>query len=248
MIRGMSSRPDWLARYRDGDHHQVWRELGRLGDRVRGPACAAEAQAVCDEWARRVRVNLDRLVERLDSQGYRFHTNDDAQTPVVPFAPPGPDAEEHVRWLETTFGTVPMTLSSWVRLVGDVWLVGTHPRWPGASAADPLVLEVEGTRYPGEDMRAFLMDEFEQWEQTDEQPFQLPVAPDALHKDNVSGGPPYGIVLPDAAADGRIVTADEMAMADYIRLAFDRGGFPGCSDQDSHGAVITSLRADLLPL
>ncbi|MBO0901774.1 hypothetical protein J1G42_14395 [Cellulomonas sp. zg-ZUI222] len=245
----MGSHGDWLARYRGGAHREVWRELGDLGHRVREPEYAPEAQAVCDEWARRVRINLERIIDRLSDQGYRFHENDDAQTPAVPFAPASAGAAEHVRWLEQTFGTIPMTLSSWVRLVGDVWLVGTHPRWAGASAADPLVLEVEGTRYAGADMRALLLDELDQWEDTaDGERFQLPVAPDALHKDNVSGGPPYGVVLPDAAADGRIVTTDEMALVDYVRLVFDRGGFAGCSEQDRRGAVITSLGADLLPL
>lgn len=33
-------------------------------------------------------------------------------------------------------------------------------------------------------------------------PFELPVAPDRLHKQNVSGGEPYGLVLPDENADG----------------------------------------------
>lgn len=249
MICGMSSRPNWLTRYRDGDHHEVWRELGRLGDRVREPAYAGEAQAVCDEWAQRVRVNLDRIIERLADQGYRFHVNDDTQAPEVPSVLPSSSAEEHVRWLEATFGPVPMSVSSWVRLVGDVWLVGTHPRWPEASAADPFVLQIEGTRYPGHDMRAYLLGEREAWEEySDGEPFQLPVAPDALHKDNVSGGPPYGIVLPDSGAVGRIVAADEMSFVDYVRLAVDQGGFPGCTNQDREGPVISALRAGLLPL
>jgi hypothetical protein len=42
-----------------------------------------------------------------------------------------------------------MTLLSWVRLVGDVWLVGTHPQWAESASADPLVIEAEGSRYPG---------------------------------------------------------------------------------------------------
>jgi hypothetical protein len=48
-----------------------------------------------------------------------------------------------------------MTLLSWIRLVGDVWLVGTHPEWPESSSADPLVIEVEGARHPGQSIRKF---------------------------------------------------------------------------------------------
>ena len=44
---------------------------------------------MCDEWARRVRINLDHVIERLADQGYRFQVNDDAQTPVAPWTPPG---------------------------------------------------------------------------------------------------------------------------------------------------------------
>ena len=53
--------------YRDGAHLDVRRELRALGPDVRESPHVKEAQAVCDEWARRVRVNLDRLVERLDA-------------------------------------------------------------------------------------------------------------------------------------------------------------------------------------
>jgi hypothetical protein len=42
-----------------------------------------------------------------------------------------------------------MTFLSWVRLVGDVWLVGTHPQRAASASADPLVIEAEGSRYPG---------------------------------------------------------------------------------------------------
>jgi hypothetical protein len=38
-------------------------------------------------------------------------------------------------WLEERIGVVPMTLLSWLRVVGDVWLVGTHPQWPESGLA-----------------------------------------------------------------------------------------------------------------
>jgi hypothetical protein len=46
-----------------------------------------------------------------------------------------------------------MTFLSWVRLVGDVWLVRTHPQWAASASADPLMIEAEGSRYPGEPIR-----------------------------------------------------------------------------------------------
>ena len=42
-----------------------------------------------------------------------------------------------------------MTIRSWLLIVGDVWLVGTHPRWPESARGDnPLVVELGGSAYP----------------------------------------------------------------------------------------------------
>jgi hypothetical protein len=43
---------DWLARYRAGEHGQVWDELAQLGSAVRDPELVGEIQLVCDEMAR----------------------------------------------------------------------------------------------------------------------------------------------------------------------------------------------------
>ncbi|MEU8217269.1 hypothetical protein AB0C47_16010 [Micromonospora taraxaci] len=84
---------DWVDRYVAGQQDRVWHEMRQLGSRVREPAFASEAQAVCDEMARRARSNIETLVARLGEQAYRFHENDDDQTPTEPYTPPGPKAE-----------------------------------------------------------------------------------------------------------------------------------------------------------
>ncbi|MFB9954813.1 hypothetical protein [Cellulomonas denverensis] len=245
----MTTAPQWLKRYLEGEHEVVWHELRRLGARVREPAFAPEAQAVCDEMARRARSNIELMVERLVQQGYRFHENDEARAPAQPLTGPVADADGFVAWMEQTFGPVPMVVSSWVRIVGDVWLVGTHPAWDTSAAADPLVVEVAGTRYAGHDIRPYLQDELESWRETAEgRPFQLPVAPDHLHKNNISGGPPYGIELPDACADAHIVTDTGMPFVSYLRSVFEHGGFPRWSGDDRQWAVTRSLADGLKPV
>ena len=245
----MTSHPRWLARYLDGERDVVWHELRQLGAQVRDPAFAGEAQEVCDEMARRARRNIEVLVERLLAQGYRFHDNDDDATPVQPLTGPGPDAEDFVAWLDRTFGPVPMAVSSWVRIVGDVWMVGTHPAWESSAAADPLVVEIAGLRHAGDDVRTYLLDEREQWRQYPEgRPFQLPVAPDHLHKDNVSGGAPYGFVLPDACADATIVTDIAMSFVSYVQHAFSTGGFPRWSGHERQWPVTHALASGLEPI
>jgi len=82
------SSPNWLDRYREGQRGHVWHELRQLGSTVREPSRFEEAQLVCDEMARRARQNVEVIVERLLSDGYRFHSNDDAQAPTTPYVPP----------------------------------------------------------------------------------------------------------------------------------------------------------------
>jgi hypothetical protein len=219
--------------------------MRQLGSRVREPASAPQAQAVCDEMSRRARSNIETLVERLREQGDRFHRNVNDQTPTEPHTPPGAGAEEHLHWLEQRLGPVPMVVSSWIRIVGDVWLVGTHPRWPSSAAADPLVLEFAGSRYPNSDIRTYVADEIAAWQEDQDAPFLLPVAPDQCHKDNVSGGGAYGVVLPDASADAHFVGEAGMPLVSYLNWVFQHGGFPAPSGDDAQWQVIHELSEGL---
>lgn len=255
----MITHPDWLNRYLAGESEGVWQELRQLGDRVRDPELADEAQAVCDEMARRARRNIETIIDRLREQGYRFHDNNDDQTPTEPFAPPGPDAEMYLRWLEERLGPLPMTLSSWVRLVGDVWLVGTHPQWQSSAAADPLVFEVEGTRRPGSGIRGHVEEEIERWQEEPSDPnpsftrgsgsevelFVLPVAPDYLCKANISAVAPYGIALPDGCADAMFFGEVGMPLVSYLRWVFENGGFPRPTGDDAEWKVTYELAQGL---
>ena len=253
----MDSPPNWLNRYRHGQRSRVWHELRQVGGTVRETAVLEEAQLVCDEMARRARHNIEVIVERLSIAGYRFHSNDDAQTPVTPYIPPTAAASEHAAWLEERFGPVPMTVLSWVRLVGDVWLVGTHPQWAASASADPLVIELEGSRYPGYCMRDHFEESLEGWQEWRAHdptagPFVLPLSPGLLHKRNVSGGPPYGITVPDGCVDGLFVAQTTMPFVSYLNWVFRNGGFPWPTASNAQWryakpSPMTSCRSDTRP-
>lgn len=249
MERGDES---WIDRYRAGDRDRVWDELRLAGGRVREPDVIDDARAVCDEMAMRARQNIEVIVERLRSQGFVFHTNDDEQRPVIPHVPPGSQADDLLGWMDRRLGYVPMTVVSWLRHVGDVWLVGTHPDWPSSSAADPLVIELEGSRHPGELIVEYFDEELSNAEDEAEGAevrFELPVAPDRLHKANISGGGPYGFVVPDACADGLFIAEVELPFVSYLRWVFSRGGFPvQTGATEGEWRVRNQLAVDLLPL
>lgn len=247
------SSPGWLSRYRDGQRKQVWHELRQPDRTVLDSGLAEEAQLVCDEMALRARHNIEVIVDRLSKAGYRFHVNDDGQKPVVPFIPATAGAGEYASWLREQFDAVPMTLLSWVRLVGDVWLVGTHPGWPESSSGDPLVIQVEGSHYPESSIRELFKDELEIWserksEDPETGPFVLPLAPDRLHKENVSGGEPYGVILPDGCVDGLFVAETTMPFVSYLNRVFRNGGFPWHTGSEAQSRVCRALREDMLPL
>jgi len=246
---------NWLARYQAGERAAVWHELRQLGSAVRSDAAISnEAQAVCDEMARRARANVETIVERLRLQGYRFHTNVDTSTATAAWIPPNDDrVRQAIDWLESHFDGIPMTLRSWLTIVGDVWLVGTHPRWPGSASADPMVIEAEASRYPLSSVVDYYAEELDAWEfdsadSAEVSPFVLPLAPDRLHKANVSGGPPYGLMLPDATAEGTFVAEAPMPFVGYLNWAFQHGGFPGPVTDESGWRIRRELAQDLLAL
>jgi hypothetical protein len=62
----------YLERYRAGEHEAVWKELTALGPRVFEAPVHEDALSVARETMRRVRHNVELLIERLEARGYRF--------------------------------------------------------------------------------------------------------------------------------------------------------------------------------
>jgi hypothetical protein len=79
-------------------------------------------------------------------------------------------------------------------------------------------------------------------------PVRSAACPDRLHKENVSGGAPYGIVLPDACADGLFAADTAMPFVSYLNWVFRNGGFPWPASAQNQWQVKQALAKDLLPL
>jgi hypothetical protein len=115
------------------------------------------------------------------------------------------------------------------------------------------VIEAEGSLYPGEPIRGYFEESHEQWHEWAARnpaagPFVLPLAPDRLHKDNVSGGPPCGLLLPDGSADGLFADETTMPFVSYLNQVFSNGGFPGRTAPDNQWQINQVLARDLLGL
>jgi hypothetical protein len=129
--------------------------------------------------------------------------------------------------LHEEFGPLPLSLRTFWQVVGEVNLVGRAPDNDMPAYSDPLWVEGPSSG---------LIDLVEESELAEESEILCSVAPDLLHKDNVSGGAPYAIGLPDNGFDALL--RDEWhatTFVAYLRIAIlEWGGFPGLSEQNPH--------------
>jgi hypothetical protein len=233
----------YLKRYHNGEYQQVWGDLQALGHVVRQEPHYSEAREVAAETMRRVRRNCERIASRLRSLGYAFDTYPDgtrrSYTPE-PLAPPSEATLADIAELEAQAGPLPLSLTAFWHEVGSVDFVGMHPSWP--AGLDPLVVD------PPEGSLSFLYDE-EGDEEIADSGWFAGLAPDDLHKDNTSGGDPYGLKLPDPSADFMLMyERHELLFVPYLRMAILRwGGFPGLEGQSLQLAPLADLVAGLEP-
>jgi len=231
-----------LERYTNGAYEQVWNDLQALGPSIRQEPHYTQAQEVAAETMRRVRRNCEQLVSRLRALGYTFGTYPDGSRrsyPTQPMTPPSDVLRSDRVELEKLAGPLPLSLVAFWDEVGSVDLVGMHPAWP--DGLDPLVVD------PPEGALSYL-DAFEGGDgETEGSALFAGLAPDDLHKDNVSGGDPYGVRLPDPSADFLFLYERHgLLFVPYLRLAILRwGGFPGLDGRavqfESLGGLVAGL-------
>ena len=232
----------YLDRYLHGEHEQVWSELQELGEAVRQEPAYSEARLVADETMRRVGRNCERIVERLRSLEYHFDLYPDGYPRGFTFGPlaPADDAlSRDLHTLEAAAGPLPISLVAFWEQVGSVDLVGIQPLWP--DGLDPLVVDPPAGCISELDEMEFQME--------DRGHFEASLAPDVFHKDNVSGGSPYAVKLPDPAADFLLRNeAHELLFVHYLRFAILRfGGFPGLEGRTAGFTALPLLLEGLEP-
>jgi hypothetical protein len=236
---------NFLARYRAGEHEAVWRELqlSALDNAVR-----SEAEEVASEIMRRVARNADRLAQRLVEGGWEALTGELR-------ASPDPDDSRFVQEVEQLTGApVPISLAVFWKNVGGIDFVWNYklgkdaPRLCGdipLDEADPLY--VDAARY--------LFYRLAEWREEPPnlaagEAWDLELAPDYLHKANISGGAPYGVALPAHAVDFAFkYERHDLDFVDYLRLAFRWGGFPGLENYSRAEvtAFVEAMTVDLEP-
>ena len=220
----------YFERYKNGQLAEVWDELAALGEAVRDPAIAADAMSVAHLTMERVATNIERLIARLASHGYEFgfylgqpHSFQSTAALVRPDANVRRDLED----LERSAGPLPLSLRGFWDVVGSVSLIGRTPNgWPEYSDA----LHVDSPSVGLAEFHEWYAD-IEMRERAAHEGLLCSIAPDVYHRDNVSGGAPYAIELPNPGADALVFGEwHHVRFVPYLRIAIlDWGGFPGLS-------------------
>jgi hypothetical protein len=215
---------DLLARYLRGEHEAVWNEF--RSHEALGGKLLEEARAVAAETMKRVARAADLLSERLASLGWQPLYG------ALRTRPRAKDREVMRRIEEVTGAPLPLSMRTFWEFVGGINFVWDYERGdaPGLGADlpmdqfDPLCVDspqdVTHVFEEWDDQRSGVNPEFAN-------PFDLDLAPDYLHKANISGGGPYRIELPFLGADPIFAAeAHEFPFVDYLRLCFRWAGFP----------------------
>ena len=212
----------YLERYLRGEFEQVWTDLQELGEGVRQEPVYSQARKVAEETMRRVRLNCERVVGRLRLLDYNFGIYPDGSKGYFTsgsLVPLSESSRADMAVLDKSVGPLPISLVSFWEQVGSVDFVGMRSGWP--AALDPLVVN-------GPEAAASEVDEMDLVIETHGH-FEASLAPDCFIKDNISGGSPYAVKLPDPKADFLFRNErHNLLFVPYLRLAILRwGGFPG---------------------
>lgn len=233
---------DLVKRYLQGEHEEVWKEL-RAYESVEGELLD-EAVSVANETMKRVAHNADLLAERLANRGWK------ALFGSLRTAPQPEDVEMIERIEEFTGERLPVSLRAFWEIVGGIDFIWDNESGEPPDLGDDLVMEdplcVLGPQICVEEIEDFELDP------DDGEPLSVTLAPDYLHKANISGGEPYAIILPFKGVDP--IFANErhnLPFVDYLRLCFKFGGFPRLEHHPDRTPgtrrFLTEMTKDLLP-
>src|SRR5688572_7089271 len=111
----------FLERYLNGEHVQVWAEMLALGAQIRQEPYYTDAKAVAQETMRRVKANIEMLVERLKKIGFQFEYPDHIVSPLPA------EILQQIETFEREVGPLPISLKAFYEIVGSVCFIGNYP-------------------------------------------------------------------------------------------------------------------------
>ncbi len=221
-----SAPSDLLARYRRGEHEAVWKEI-----RSQGAIALPQREEVCAvarETMQRVAHGADWMADRLRRRGWLVLGG------ALRTACSDQDNGIMDRIESSTGAPLPPALSAFWEIAGGIDFVWNYNQGEPLALIPGLGLGIDDLDPLCVGPAIWTQGALEEWEQERPEdpelrdPLALPLAPDALHKADISGGPPYSVEVPFAGADPLVANEPHrLPFVDYLRLCFAWGGFPG---------------------
>ena len=251
-LRKYTPELPFFERYEAGDREGAWAGLQGLGPQVREDPYAADGLAVAYETMARARANVETIAQRLAGMGYRFfHYMKPVSAPIL--RRPPKNALSQVLRMEEEVGPLPLSIRAWFAISGEVELTGVHPQlsfirdrsserseleWD-LVFTDPLVIYgVEDARKSVEHMGSVCFSDC-----------------GSAKAGSHDGGDPYTLMHETGSADclvhGFLNVSEKITFVQYLRRAFDWGGFPGFAERKwarYRPAELDVLREELLSI
>ena len=219
-------------RYINGeDGRALYSDIYNLGQEAFSDKYFDDIQSVLMETFRRVAFNLEIIFSELKNIDYAFKTEFQFNS-ERPLLRPLPDTDELLIKLDdavSDFGQIPLSLKLFYKIVGTCNFAWDYESKPGMfwECADPIQIDSldDIVNYVSEDdWKEYLGEVLE--DDNSQSPY-LELAPDYLHKDNISGGPPYSIQLTEQPSIDSLFLneSNETTFINYLRICMENCGF-----------------------
>lgn len=219
------------------------------------------AEAILEGMMPRCRSAIETVVQRLESIGCPVQRQSAGSQPLLI---PVTNLDELLEPIVARGWRIPLSLQTFWEHVGGIIIGGDYPDythldfWRDRLALSELpYTDALWIEPPDAEM---IKSDIERSE--DAGAAELVIAPDALHKDNVSGGPPYSVPLDapntiepllanfpgDGAHPGKSTPMKPMGLVAYLRFAvLHAGGFPGLTVTEEYDQIRRGLVEGLEP-
>jgi len=219
-------------RYINGeDGKSVYADIYNLKQEAFSDKYFDDVQSVLTETFNRIDFNLKIIFSELKNIDYAFKTEFRFNF-EKPLLAPFPDTDELLVKLDAAvsdFGHIPLSLKLFYKIVGSCNFALDYDNQPEMfwECADPIQINSldDIVNYVShEDWTEYLSEILE--DDNSQLPY-LELAPDYLHKDNISGGLPYSIQLTkQPSIDGLFLNEpNETTFIDYLRICMENCGF-----------------------
>lgn len=219
----------FLERYKSGETVEVYADITELGAAAFTERYYADMEAVLTETMERTAHNLGVIYDELNRINYNFY-RDPEYSFKIPLNKPLANASQLLHQLNNAvkpFGTVPLSIQLFYKFVGSCnfasdYEAGTGIFWEGADPVQIIPLDSLVEEVTNKDWIVEMQEAIEYGDLA-----SLAFSADYLHKDNISGGPPYCIAItPGPSIDGKVLNEpNETTFVDYLRIITHGCGF-----------------------